>query len=30
MEWGDMDWSYMAQYMDRWRAFVNVAMNLRA
>jgi hypothetical protein len=30
MEWGDMDWIYMAQYIDRWRAFVNVVMNLRA
>jgi len=29
MEWGDMDWFYMAQYMDRWRAVVNVLMNLR-
>jgi hypothetical protein len=30
MEWGDMDWIYVAQYLDRWRAFVNVVMNLRA
>jgi hypothetical protein len=27
--WGDMDWIYMAQGRDRWRALVNVAMNLR-
>ena len=30
MGWGDMDWFYMAQYMDRWRGVVNVVMNLRA
>ena len=27
--WGDMDWIYMAQDRDRWRALVNAAMNLR-
>jgi hypothetical protein len=26
---GDMDWIDVAQDMDRWRAFVNVVMNLR-
>jgi hypothetical protein len=30
MEWGDMDWTYMTQYMDSWPATVNVVMNLRA
>jgi hypothetical protein len=24
-----MDWIYMAQYRDRWRALVNAVMNLR-
>jgi hypothetical protein len=27
--WGGMDWIYMAQDRDRWRALVNVVMNLR-
>jgi hypothetical protein len=26
---GCMDWVDMAQYRDRWRALVNVVMNLR-
>jgi hypothetical protein len=26
---GDMDWIYMAQDRDRWRALVNAVMNLR-
>jgi hypothetical protein len=26
---GDMDWIYMAQDRDRWRAFVSAVMNLR-
>jgi hypothetical protein len=26
---GAMDWSYMAQDRDRWRALVNAVMNLR-
>ena len=25
----DMDWIYLAQVMDRWRAVVNAAINLR-
>jgi hypothetical protein len=24
-----MDWIYLAQYRDRWRALVNMIMNLR-
>jgi hypothetical protein len=27
--WGDMDWIHMAQDRDRWRALVNVVMNLQ-
>jgi len=26
---GGMDWIYVAQDRDRWRALVNVVMNLR-
>jgi hypothetical protein len=26
---GDVDWIHWAQDRDRWRAFVNTAMNLR-
>ena len=26
---GDMDWTYLAQDMDRWRAVVNAVMNLQ-
>jgi len=26
---GNMDWIDLAQDMDRWRALVNVVMNLR-
>jgi hypothetical protein len=28
VEWG-MDWIYLAQDRNRWRALVNVVMNLR-
>jgi hypothetical protein len=27
--WGDVDWIGLAQDRDRWRALVNVVMNLR-
>jgi hypothetical protein len=26
-EWGYMDWSYLPQDSDQWRALVNMAMN---
>jgi hypothetical protein len=26
---GDMVWSHLAQYRDRWRALVNTVMNVR-
>jgi hypothetical protein len=27
--WRDMDWIYLAQGSDQWRALVNTVMNLR-
>jgi hypothetical protein len=27
--WGSVDWIQLAQARDRWRAFVNMVMNLR-
>jgi hypothetical protein len=29
MGFGDVDWIYLAQDRDRWRALVNTVMNLR-
>jgi hypothetical protein len=29
IEWGGMDWIYLAQDKDQWRALVNTVMNLR-
>jgi hypothetical protein len=29
MGFGDVDWIHLAQDRDRWRALVNMAMNLR-
>jgi hypothetical protein len=26
--WEDMDWIYLAQYRDKWRAVLNTVMNL--
>jgi hypothetical protein len=27
--WGSIDWIYLAQHRDRWRALVNAVLNLR-
>jgi hypothetical protein len=27
--WGDVDWIHLAQDRDRWRALVNLVLNLR-
>jgi hypothetical protein len=27
--WGDVDWIGLAKYKNRWRALVNLVMNLR-
>jgi hypothetical protein len=29
IEWGGVDWIYLAQDRDKWRALVNMVMNLR-
>jgi hypothetical protein len=29
LRWGDMDWIGLAQDRDRWRALVNLVLNLR-
>jgi hypothetical protein len=28
-EWGGVDWTGLAQGMDKWRALVNAVVNLR-
>jgi hypothetical protein len=28
IEWGGMDWNYLAQDTDQWRALVNMVMKL--
>jgi hypothetical protein len=29
IEWGDMDWIYLAQDKDQWRALVNMVLKLQ-
>jgi hypothetical protein len=29
LEWDGMDWIYLAEDRDQWRALVNTVMNLR-
>jgi hypothetical protein len=29
VEWGDVDWIFLAQDRDRWGVLVNAVMNLR-
>jgi hypothetical protein len=29
IDWGDMDWIYVAQDRNQWRTLVNMVMNLR-
>jgi hypothetical protein len=29
IEWGGIDWIYLGEDMDQWRALVNMLMNLR-